>query len=55
MIEYKGKTLLNNVLVTRYFKQISGNELVDNLYEQVESLGGVIEFDKALKIENGKV
>jgi len=52
-----GGKIASSPLVENYpgFKQIGGNELVDNLYEQVESLGGVIEFDKALKIENGKV
>ena len=52
-----GGKIASSPLVENYpgFKQIGGNELVDNLYEQVESLGGVVEFDKALKIENGKV
>jgi len=52
-----GGKIASSPLVENYpgFKQIGGNELVDNLYEQVESLGGVIEFDKVLKIENGKV
>ena len=52
-----GGKIASSPLVENYpgFKQIGGNELVDNLYEQVENLGGIIEFDKAVKIENGKV
>lgn len=29
MIEYKGRPLLNNILVTRYFKQISGKKFFE--------------------------
>ncbi|MBE6144966.1 MAG: FAD-dependent oxidoreductase [Firmicutes bacterium] len=52
-----GGKIASSPLVENYpgFKQISGNELVDNLYEQVEELGGVIEFDKAIEIKNGEI
>lgn len=52
-----GGKIASSPLVENYpgFKQISGNELVDNLYEQVEKLGGIIEFDKAIEIKNGEI
>lgn len=38
MIEYKGKPLLNNILVTRYFKQISGKKF----FEEFANLSNLI-------------
>lgn len=38
MVEYNGKTLLNNVLVTRYFKQISGKKFFEEFNKFNEEL-----------------
>lgn len=42
MIEYKGKPLLNNILVTRYFKQISGKKF----FEEFANLNNLIKKKK---------
>lgn len=44
MVEYNGKTLLNNVLVTRYFKQITGKKFFEEFNR----------FNEELKRKKGK-
>lgn len=51
-----GGQIASSPLVENYpgYKSISGAELSNNLYEQVESLGGEIELEEVTKIETGK-
>lgn len=37
------------------FKEISGQEFANNLYEQVLNLGGQVELEKVIKIEENKI
>ena len=37
------------------FKSISGSELADNLYDQVTYLGGDVDIEEVLKINDGKI
>lgn len=45
MINYKGKALLNSILVTRYYKQISGKKF----FEEFKN------YDKMIKSKKGKL
>lgn len=51
MIQYKGKTLLNSILVTRYFNQISGKKFFEefnnynNLLKNKKNKLGIEDFD----------
>ncbi len=52
-----GGQISSSPLVENYpgFKAISGSDLSNELYEQVLNLGGEIELEEVLKIEDGKV
>lgn len=52
-----GGQISSSPLVENYpgFKAISGNKFADELYEQVMSLGGDLEIEEVLKIEQGKI
>lgn len=48
MVDYKGKSLLNNILVTRYFKQISGKKFFEefnNYNELAKKKKGKFDID----------
>jgi len=51
-----GGQIASSPLVENYpgYKAISGADLSNNLYEQVINLGGKIEIEEVVKIENGK-
>ena len=50
-----GGQISSSPLIENYpgFIKISGSEFVNNLYEQVINLGGIVEFEKVVKIEEG--
>ena len=52
-----GGQIASSPLVENYpgYKKISGSELADNLYEQVDELGVDILIENVLKVEQGKV
>lgn len=52
-----GGQISSSPLVQNYpgFSSISGAELSNNLYEQVESLGGEVEIEEVLKINDGDI
>lgn len=52
-----GGQIASSPLVENYpgFKSITGVELANNLFEQVEKLGADFELEEALEIKNGKI
>lgn len=52
-----GGQISSSPLVENYpgYLKISGSELSNNLYEQVTELGGVIELEEVIKIEDGEI
>ena len=52
-----GGQIASSPLVENYpgFKSITGVELANNLFEQVENLGADIELEEALEIKDGKI
>ena len=50
-----GGQISSSPLIENYpgFIKISGSEFVNNLYEHVLNLGGIVEFEKVVKIEEG--
>ncbi len=52
-----GGQIASSPLIENYpgYKSISGPELANNLYEQVEYLGGEIELEEVLKIKDGDI
>ena len=51
-----GGQIASSPLIENYpgFKSISGSQLADNLYEQIDSLGGEIEIDEVIEITKDK-
>lgn len=52
-----GGKITSSPMVANYpgFIDVPGMEIADNLYNQFEKLGGQIELEEVLKIENGKI
>ena len=52
-----GGQMASSPLIENYpgFKGISGSELANELYEQVDNLGGEIEIEEVLDIKEGKI
>lgn len=52
-----GGQIASSPLVENYpgFKQISGSELSNNLYEQVVNLGGIVELETVIEIKDGTI
>ncbi len=52
-----GGQIASSPLIENYpgFKKISGAELVNNIYEQIDSLGVELEIEEVKKIEHGKI
>lgn len=52
-----GGQISSSPLVENYpgYKEISGSELANNMFEQVTALGVNVELDEVKKIEHGKI